>query len=1063
MTEPSRGTRTDAPRGHWIAGRFVESPQAERRPSWSWLLGVLALVLLADLVLALVPAPLDPHAELEVLDQALADAQRGRTLLILGDPDQLAALPDELGVGSGVTLHTIAARTPSEVLPILAAIDEGEGEAALELVVMLELAAFGPHAPTRGRTPVLNEPWTETLHRYLPVLRHREDVDPLAATLRPAEPESESEPEPEPALAERLRGVSLDVDRAERVSLDALLDSLAARKRRATFVLPPLPDRSVAAAELDLAELSADLAARVHARARPGLALALISLDHPLFVDDHFDLAGRLGDEGRRLLARNLLHQLGLPLATRPREWSMVQPEGYDQTLVHGVARGSATGPAWTARFERPEAIASDDAGTTIVIADTGNFALRVLRGNHQFVETLAGEPGEPGLRDGPARGFALLERPRDLVVLDEAVVFVDGEGREHLRSVEHELVRTLAWEGPRCAAIDSLRRDRARARLVMLCDDDRILALDLAAQRAELLVYPRPDHDRVALEVAPEQMFWADAQGRLWLAPIDHEGQVLRPEPRFANTSQVTLPNRYMAIFPFDFDEVGLDRVVGLQWVDRYQSLLVVDLRTPLRPDDALTERVQLRLFDFETEQVWPWIKAIPHGDAHFSLNAPARILTSPFHVGSFALVERDASLLWLERERSRLVRIADGLLGVAESGYLHTSETMTDRLMPLCSRSAQQALAEYRPDRFLDRRHEPIPRRGPYLALLVSSSMSTMSDRFDTYDMARLLEYELQRELGYRDGVRLDLFHRTWPIASLADEVGKLDEFMTSGPPPDVILLEVHGFIGRFLKYSKEPGQLRSQLAQLGALAERYDSLIIFYDNSAVASHQRDGFRGTSASVANFLVEMRRLGFVVLEPSDRLMRELLVESPWGNQPWAKNGHHGSTWALELTAQALGQMAAPSIREFLRGRTPARERERDPSEFEDPDFHPLREAWQAAPIVGKRRAALPKLEREYLQVHYADRHVRVFVDLGGYADLERSEAALRELALAVVAEQIGDEVYGDLADRVTIELVEFSNYDEYGAGVLDSAERVWQRSMTTPELEVFLGSSIRE
>lgn len=1063
---------SEAPHSHWVGGVLVEADRAaaRREPRWPWLVGVLALVLLADLVLALAPAPTQVESDAARLDAALADVEHGRTLLVLGDPAQLDALAGELAPSSEARVHLLEVRSLREVLQVIEAIDARETSPALELVVMLDVTTLGRHAAT-PRELVLASSTRERLRAFVPVLRHALPSDPLAAALLDTRPDAG---QPTPPLAERLHDVSLapapsSEAARELEALEHALARLAARARPATFVLPPLPDREVARAGLDVDALAAALAGRVHQHATD--TLALVSLDHPLFVDAHFEGASeRLGDEGRCLLAKNLLHQLGLPLATRPQEWLMVQPEGFDRTLVHGLRPGHANGPAWAARFERPSAIASDEAGERIVVADAGNHVLRVMRGNHQLVEPLAGVPGEAGWRDGAAEQ-ALLDQPSALVVLGERSVFVDGESRERLRSVAHGLVRTLAWSGPSCDAIDSLRRDRTRERLVLLCSDDRVLSLDLAAMQSELLATPHAGHDRVAIEVTPRELYWADAEARLWSAPLDASGRVGRMSLRFANTAHVTLPNRPMAIFPFDFDEVGLSEVVGLQWVERYRALLVVDRRAPLSAKQARSlaadlaaqlqrppsERIQLRLIDFESEQIWPWIKAIPHGDAHFALNAPARVLTSTLHDGSFALVERDASLLWLEHERSRLIRIADGMLGVAAQGYLHTGETMTDRLLPLCSRSARKALAQYRPDRFLDRRHEPIARGGPFVALLISSSMSTMSDRFDTYDLARLLEYELQRELGHRDGIRLDLFHRSWPVASLVDEIGQVDEFLAAGPPPDVILLEVHSFTGRYLEHSKDPIEQRKALAELRALAERYDSLIVFYDNSAMASHQRDGFRGTSRSVGRFLAEARRLGFVVLEPSDWLMRELLVESPWGNQPWAKNGHHGSTWAVELTAQALAHMLAPSLREFLRARTPARTRERDPDSFEDPDFRPLRVAWQAATPSRERITALPKLEREYLQVHYAQRHLRVFVDLGGHESLARDEASLHELALAVVVREVGEGMHGDLADRITIELVEFANYDEYGAGVLDSARRVWQRSMTTSELEAFL------
>ncbi|MFV8751471.1 hypothetical protein ACNOYE_13080 [Nannocystaceae bacterium ST9] len=1012
------------------------------RGPWSWLIGALVVTLALDGVLALVPAP-----ESATIDRAIdaALAEPGRAIVLAGPPGSLVDVERELGRAGPAHLHRVDASTPVELLAVVDELDRRDPDATIELAALIDLAAFGEAGDEPESTGARVLGWLRT---HTPVLRHRARERSDGDSITP--------------LAERLRGASFDdPEHAQVAALDRLLDRLAQTGRPATLILPPLPDRSASEAELDVDARTAELAGRVHARASD--RLALLSLDHPLFVDALFDEQGRLDGEGRRIFARNLLHELGLPLATRPEEWSMIHPEGFDRTLIAGVERGSVVGPDWAARFDRPAAIASDDEGRTIVVADTGNHALRVLRGDHRMVETLAGEPGEPGERDGLARGEAQLEQPRELVVLADRVVFVDGPARERLRSVELDPsgaaeVHTLTWVGPRCASVHALRRDREHGRLVLLCDDDRILALDSeqADDRAIELAPADPEIDRVQIEVGGARLWSADAQARLWSAELDGEG---RPGPatlRFANASREPLPNRYMAIFPYEFDAVGLDRIVGLQWVERYQSLLVVDVQQPEREIPGLTERVHLRLFDFEREQILPWIKPIAHGDAFFDWNASSRMLVSWFHEGSFAFVESDASLLWLERERSRLVWIADGLLGVAKSGYLHTSITQTDRLFPLCSRSSQPITATYRPDRFLDVRREPLARRGPYVALLVSSSLSTLSDRVDNYDMARLIELELQRELGYLDGVRLDLFHRTWGTASFADLIRNVDEFVSTAAPPDVIFVEVHGFLGRYLKQSREPGELHRQLAELTRLAERYDSLLIFYDNSAIAADHREGLRRTPDEIVEFLAQLHELGFVVIEPSDRLLRELLVESPWGNQPWAKNGHHGATWAIEATAQVIAQMAAPSVREFLRERRPARLDERDPSEFADDDFRALREAWTAASreLAGRE---LPELRDDYLQVHYGERHVQVFVDLAGYEGLGRDEASLTTLALAVIAAKIGGDVYGDLAERITIELVEFSNYDEYGAGVLESATRVWQRSLTTDELEAFL------
>jgi hypothetical protein len=58
--------------------------------------------------------------------------------------------------------------------------------------------------------------------------------------------------------------------------------------------------------------------------------------------------------------------------------------------------------------------------------------------------------------------------------------------------------------------------------------------------------------------------------------------------------------------------------------------------------------------------------------------------------------------------------------------------------------------------------------------------------------------------------------------------------------------------------------------------------------------------------------------------------LRELASESPWGSTTWGEGRHHGSPWAIDLTARALASMSYPMIRAHVRGRQPARERERE-------------------------------------------------------------------------------------------------------------------------------------
>jgi hypothetical protein len=433
----------------------------------------------------------------------------------------------------------------------------------------------------------------------------------------------------------------------------------------------------------------------------------------------------------------------------------------------------------------------------------------------------------------------------------------------------------------------------------------------------------------------------------------------------------------------------------------------------------------------------ILPWVKAIPHSEAFHMWNAKTQNLISYYHLGAMAIAQDDASLVWVERERSRVFRLADGLLGLQKMGNLHTHFGAIHLFNPMSSASSAWVGNNWRPDRYMGTRHEPIPRRGPFVALMVGSSMSAVSDRI-SYSLGRRLELELQAELGARDNIRLDLFQRTGSAAGLHYSTGMFEEFVQGGgPPPDLLFFELHDFNHRFFRGVTSQSERIAQLGRLEALAARYGTLVIFYDNSAIDSRLRDGLRATHNELREFIDDAKQLGFVVLEPSDWLLRELLAESPWGSQPWAPGGHHGSTWAIDLTARALAAMSYPLISEFLREREPARLSEQDPASFDDGD-------------PGER-----------LLVAFdptTDRRVRIYVDLGGFDGLGRSESELELVAVSVLHAVLVDEVYGELATDASVELLEFSNYDEYGAGVLDSADSVWSRTFDRASLEQFLG-----
>jgi hypothetical protein len=1061
---------------------------------------------------------------------AEAASSEGRPLLLVGDSvlagDVLTShrqhdwrehrvveyMRRESGPHSEAELHQIAldGLLPVDALHILAELDRIDPAGRVELVLEINLRYFSAQyaeqrdctrpaicelavaALDEGGHPLLRA-WQgiaeaaagtrDWLHARVPVHRRRPRLDTagsldevvgLAVRRKADKTQARSEPEADAAEAEararmreHYRSAALRAQNEQLQAVGEILDRLAALGRPATLFLTPLEDGFAANAMSSdtLGRRYSALAGMVNDRGDPNIVL--VDLDHPLFVDAHFIDHVHLWPEGAKLLAINLLHELGLPLRVRPREETIVHPEGFDRSLVHHLAPpGYNEGGAWLAEFREPEGVAVDEAGSRIVIADTQNHVLRELRNNLQFVETIAGRPAKAGAVDGRARVDARLHEPRDPALLGEAVWFIDGPDRERVRVLEDDWVRSASWAGPSCASYRAMRAvEQADGGAIwLLCDDSRLLRLDPALAEARLM-------SEVALaplqvfDVGGGRVFFADVEGRLWQrAIVDDDGDGPTPpelgdwELIFRNSGEELLPHGYRVFYPYHYDDLRLAKVLDLRWVERYGGLLIAD-EFPAHTDRERlarewTERVHLRYFDLEAERVLPWIKALPHGDAHVMWNHDTQQLTSYWHLGSMALAQDDASLIWVERSRSRVLRVADGLLGVAKTGNHHTKAVTVPILMTIAGVS-RKVEAQMRPDRYLDRRWEPIPRKGPYVALLLGSSLSSMSDRFSNYSLGRRLELELQRELGYRDGLRLDLFQVSWAAASFGDNVNNFGNWMATSVPPDVVFIEAHDFGSGYLRDTKTPAEISRAFAKLQRYAERYDTLVVFYDLSSIEANRREAMRSTDKDVRDLLATAARLGFVVLDPGDRLLPELLMHSPWGNQPFGDNQHHGSTWAVDITAATLAAMVAPRLREHFADRVPARLRERPPAEFDaregTPD--PLRPALDEVEIDLTK---LPEVPAAYVQTNYVNRELRVYVDLAGFGDQLESRS-LNLLAVAVILDVLQDDVYADLAERIRLELVEFASYDEYGNGVVASAEPVWQRQFDREQLRNFL------
>ncbi|PRQ03043.1 hypothetical protein ENSA5_18140 [Enhygromyxa salina] len=884
-------------------------------------------------------------------------------------------------------------------------------------------------------------------------------------------------------VQEHYRSSTLATEHAQVQALTELLDRLAARGRPATLFLTPLEDEFVRGTlpRNHLGRRHEQIARIVndHAEAR-AQATALIDLDHPLFESNYFLDHVHLGPEGNRLLAINLLHELGLPLASRPFDWMMVHGEDHDRTLVHRRGTGYADGGPWEALLRKPRGVAVSRDGSWVVIADTGNHVLRQMRGNMQFLERLAGKPMKAGVQDGEALERARLTEPHSPQIVGrggagERVYFIDGKTSNRVRELADGFVRTLVWLGPACPRYDVLEAGvlDERERLYLLCHDDRILTVDLESRRSTLTLDPRapmlaePEtgaaREYTTIEPTDDgRLLFADGDSQIWSMVLRANGRARAPERIFANDGADLIPSERKSYYPFGFDEMRFEQIVDMEWVERYGGLLIQDQHELSWGNKRLhreeTERIHLRLIDFETEQILPWVKAIPHAEAFHMWNAKTSNFVSYFHLGAMAIAQDDAALVWVERERSRVFRLADGLLGVHKYGNLHTDHGIVQLLQPIGTQTSWYVGANMRPDRFMATRHEPIPRRGPYVALLVGSSLSTISDRLGNYSLGRRLELELQAELGYRDNIRLDLFQRSASSSAFYYSAGMFEQFLdANGPPPDILFFELHDFGGRFFRGTETHAERVAELGKLERLAARYGTLVIFYDNSAIEANGHDGLRRTHRELREFIADARKLGFVVLEPSDRLLRELMTESPWGNQTWTGGEHHGAPWAIDLTARALASMSYPLIREFLRGREPARLSERDPTSFDEgDDSERLSLAFEATEGLVNRQA-LPEVDGAYLQRAYGDRQVRIHVDLGGYEALGRTKQELEELVVAVLYAVLVDEVYGELATDASVELVEFSNYDEYGEGVLESANSVWSRSFERASLERFI------
>ncbi|HWB74022.1 MAG TPA: hypothetical protein VG755_03680, partial [Nannocystaceae bacterium] len=998
----------------------------------------------------------------DVMQGKVADWKQHRVI----DAMRRAANPE-----SKARFHQVAldAMLPVDILHVVQELDAHDPAGRIPVVIELNpryfsasyaeagectrgwLCEIGPTLLTKNNewrmhvaTPWLWDLLLGTIADHTPLLRLRSElrgdfVDRAIATLLPRR-----DAEPPDVLAARARvlahytGLKTANTSKQVQALQSTVARLRATGRRALFFTTPLEDGFLAEAmePHKYGRYIARMSELVDRSDAP--FVELVNLDHPLFSSSLFLDHCHLGPEGNRRLAVNLLAELGIGLAEVPDDDELVDLELPDRTVVSRAEQGFSDGASWQALFNKPRGLAVAPGGHRVVIADSGNHVLRELSGNLRTVRTILGTPGEAGDVDG-SRSKARLDRPAFPVLIGRAVYFSDQQGKKLRVFVDGKSRTVQTLVGEHFAKISGLAAHGGR--LLILDRNRRIIELDPESSTARVVVDALEGLKLKVFAVAPDgRIFVADQDDRIWMgelgdAPItvgiEDEGMTLE----FPNTGAAVMPQVKGLYFPLDYNRIRFANIVGMTWVDRYGTLLVQDDIPLERLVKGMTERIQLRMIDPQSHLVYPWLKPITYGGGYMLYNKRSKSFTSYFHEGSMALDQGTATLFWLERNRSRMFYVADGVLGTSKIGHIRDLFAQGFRDL-LGHHSATQTFSAFKPQRFLDRRLERLPREGPYQGVIIGSSMLSKSDMIGSYSFGVRLERRLRDALGYRDGVGFELFQRSYGGVPSEKVLQELRSMLDAGAQLDVIFIELCGSRNRFFETGATDERMREILAEVDDIARQYESMVIFFDDSAIVSGPRDGNRGTPDSERRFQEMARQAGYQVIDLGAELMRDALELSPFGSPPFPS--HHAAPWAIDEAADMLGDRAYPVLREHLRDRVPAYLRAPlDPSQ----DQGAIADVF--AEVDASWEELLPAVTDVSAQSTLVGDELKIFVDLGRIEVDTSSTDALDDVAVAALHMFIVGDPAGARARKVDVQLANFSRYDEYGAGVRDAAEVV--------------------
>ncbi|MCC6145700.1 MAG: hypothetical protein IT368_17980, partial [Candidatus Hydrogenedentes bacterium] len=475
------------------------------------------------------------------------------------------------------------------------------------------------------------------------------------------------------------------------------------------------------------------------------------------------------------------------------------------------------------------------------------------------------------------------------------------------------------------------------------------------------------------------------------------------------------------------------------LEYVPAYGGLLVHETIISRRLGDNWTQ--SLRFMHLGTRKVYPWIKPHVTGEGYVFYNEDSSIWLTEFRKGAIALEPETNSLFYLERDRSRLFEMGDGLWGVAKTGHVSTIEYHGAELFG--KQAGHEAYLNLEPWRNLGRRLERLDRRGPYTVLMIGGSFTGMTDALGQYSMGRALERELNTALGPTEHLRIEILPRVVPGASLPDVVEELELDLNLGYRVDAILLEMHSRDKAYEGVTLD--DLTALLPRIQDLASMQEAPVVFFDNSGMESGGlRDGLRATGALQQEFLRFAQDAGFPVIRLTELLMPESLEVGLWGEPPLEL--HHASHEAILAASRALSAQAAPLLGKALRDRVPAYTREEAAIATAGDTGTPLVDAFDQA---GRSADSFAPVEFEVRHRTFRNRHLEIFLDVARLkTPMElKDPATLEAVALAILHDQLVGNAMGKLATKATVRLARFPNYDEYGQGVLEKAEFVYDET----------------